>query len=266
MKYPILLVIVAVLFGCVSQTEHEKLKQELALLKYNYDQCANGADRTVAEIRLALEGNDFLLAKSKILTLANNHPEANENKEFAELLPQLEKDIAEEKQRIIEAEEEKKRLANLNNTGVWRIVNYVDEFGEQTDEAVLTLQLFSGRFSNSATQDSELHVRFLIDGSTKSSIKLFEYGRNNPVKSYGEDLYKVMIQDKEGVRKTVNAMNWSDRLQLRGTNAKSMHNALMKGGLIKFSIYEVDTPTNKYYFEIENADYYDNAFRKLKEK
>jgi hypothetical protein len=41
---------------------------------------------------------------------------------------------------------------------------------------------------------------------------------------------------------------------------------LLKGGNIKFRIKEIDTPTTQYNFTISNADWYDNAYRKLREK
>ena len=39
----------------------------------------------------------------------------------------------------------------------------------------------------------------------------------------------------------------------------------MKGGSLKFRITEDDTPTTQYNFNIKKADWYENAYRKLKE-
>ena len=36
-------------------------------------------------------------------------------------------------------------------------------------------------------------------------------------------------------------------------------------GTIQFRIYETDSPTSNYEFTIKNADWYGNAYKKLKE-
>ncbi len=46
---------------------------------------------------------------------------------------------------------------------------------------------------------------------------------------------------------------------------KRIHKALLRGGTIKFRIIEDDTPTTQYDFNIPDARYYENAYRKLME-
>ena len=74
---------------------------------------------------------------------------------------------------VKEAEEKEQiRLANLNNTGVWSVNYYVDEFGERTKQGYITNSLsIKGAFSNTATQDSRLNVDFLI--FFRTAITLF---------------------------------------------------------------------------------------------
>lgn len=81
-------------------------------------------------------------------------------------------------------------MANLNNTGIWNIAYYVDDFGEPTKKGYIRNPSYiRGTFSNTATQNSDLNVRFLIDSATDVSIMLYEYAGNNPVKAYSSDIF-----------------------------------------------------------------------------
>lgn len=160
---------------------------------------------------------------------------------------------------------EQNRFANLNNLGIWSIHYYVDEFGESTNKGYITNTSFiSGTFSNSATQDSKLNVRFLISDSSNISIKLFEYADSNPVKPWsGSDSYNAIIQDKDGNRLKLKAINSSDRLRFNKKSSRRIHNALIKGGNVKMRIYEYNNKSTNYLFSIQNVDWYENAYRKL---
>jgi hypothetical protein len=164
------------------------------------------------------------------------------------------------------AEKERIRLENLNNTGMWTVGYYVDDFGEATKQGYIrNTNLISGTFSNTATQNSDLNAKFLISNSSDISIMLYEYAGNNPIKAYSSTSYQILIQDKDGKRLKLTATNYSDRLSFDKTASRQVHTLLMKGGTIKFKIYEIDTPTTEYDFTIQNADWYDNAYKKLKE-
>ena len=52
---------------------------------------------------------------------------------------------------------------------------FVDEFGDPTDSGYIASETLEGKFSNSATTDSQLLAYFIIDDSD-ISLKLFEYG------------------------------------------------------------------------------------------
>tara|TARA_B100000900_G_scaffold393353_1_gene389744 strand:+ start:91 stop:270 length:180 start_codon:yes stop_codon:yes gene_type:complete len=49
--------------------------------------------------------------------------------------------------------------------GDWEISNYVDRFGDETSYSYIKYYT-DGTFSNSATNNSDLFVRILIDDST----------------------------------------------------------------------------------------------------
>lgn len=140
---------------------------------------------------------------------------------------------------------------------------YVDDFGNYTNKKyVKNTFLIEGTFSNTATQNSELNARLLIDSYNDMSIMLFEYGGNNPVKSYGDESYYINVQDNNGKKYQLRGTNWSfDRISLSRKSAPTLHNILKRGGKIMFYIYEYDNTVNNYQFTIDNATYYDNAYR-----
>ena len=95
---------------------------------------------------------------------------------------------------------------------------------------------------------------------------LYEYAGNNPVKSNAQMWtgYQIFMQDKDGKRLEFKARNSSDRLAFDKTNSRKVHKALMKGGTVKFRIREIGSWTTQYEFTIQKADWYENAYRKLK--
>jgi cell division septum initiation protein DivIVA len=267
--------IMTIISSCgIPQDDYDKIIEENKDLKTNIekitselDECQNGAEKTVAKVLKAYSEKDYISAKENINRLSEKHPESPKNAEFKTLLETIKKE--ELALNIIKEAEEKERirLANINNTGMWRVGYYVDEFGESTKEGYITnSSLIKGVFSNTATQDSRLNVKFLISGSLEISIQLYEYADNNPVKAYSTENYRVLVQDKNGERLKLRAQNYSDRLTLNNSNSRKLHKALLSGGSVKFKIYEIDTPTTEYEFTILNADWYDNATMKLAEK
>mgnify|MGYP001347003215 CR=1 FL=1 len=261
-----------ILSNCgVPQEDYDKLQNEKLeifsqkerLLK-ELDECQNGAERIIAEVEKAYSEKSYSDAKSLINKLYNKHPQSPKNAEFKELLKKITKEEDALRKKEEEEEKERIRLANLNNTGMWTVRYYVDEFGDPTSQGYISnTNLISGTFSNSATQNSDLNVRFLISNSSDISIKLFEYARKNPVKAYSAEDYRVRIRDKDGKKLDLIATNYSDRLSFNKSDSRRVHNALIKGGYLKFNIYEMDTPINEYNFNISKADWYENAYRKL---
>jgi hypothetical protein len=265
-----------------SMSENKKLIKDL-------DECKNGADKIIGRIEKAKKEKNYVMAINNINQLYKRFPEASENtkyqkslkilekknkavvrlkakKELAEKKKRAKKKLADKKKRDAKLKEQR-RIANLNNTGIWSVNFYVDDFGEPTKQGYITnTSDIRGTFSNTATQDSKLNVRFLISKSNDISIKLFEYAGNNPVKGYSDNKYRVVMQDKNGKRYKLNATNYSDRLSFGSSDSTLIHKALLKGGSIKFRITETRTPTTQYSFKIGNTEWYNNAYRKLKGK
>lgn len=265
MKHLLIFILFLFLCSCVSKNREKELLDKISELEAQLDECENGAEKLIGAVEKAYSEKEYLLAREKIQILYERHPESPKNAEFKKLLKTIEKEELKENKRKEAEEKERIRLANINNTGIWEVTYYVDDFGEPTNQGYIrNTYLLRGTFSNTATENSALNVRFLISSSRHISIMLYEYAGNNPVKAYSSESYKVLIQDTDGKRYKLRAVNYSDRLSFDKTNSRKFHNVLMKGGNIKFKINEVDTPTTEYEFNIQNADWYNNAYRKLK--
>jgi len=186
-----------------------------------------------------------------------------EGKTYSEILSDA-KSYKKEKELLNEKIKENELLAikERNDKGIWNVKHYVDEFGEATKEGYIQANI-KGSFSNSATNNSKLNITFLITDSNDLDFQLYEYAGNNPVKSYGSDKYNVSIKDQEGKVHKLVATNYSDRLSFGKKHSKILHNIFLKGGLVKFSLYDINTPSSKYRFDIENAAKYEKAYLKL---
>jgi hypothetical protein len=152
--------------------------------------------------------------------------------------------------------------------GIWVIKNYVDEFETKTDKKYITTESnILGTFSNSATENSELEVRLLIDNSEKVAIKLFEYAGKNPVKAGIEEGYKIKVKPPNSEAVVLIGRNSSDRLELDKSDSKKLTTILCDGGKIQFYIIDItEYAHSSYRFEIDNADGFDKILAALQNK
>jgi hypothetical protein len=149
-----------------------------------------------------------------------------------------------------------------NYTGIWKINNFVDEFGDKTDKKFISNTPFAtGTFSNSAVKDEKLRAFFLI---TREDIGLQVYedylGTANDVAATFIlfDPAAVTIRDKDGTDHRLRGSTPSSSGQrLYITPAAEVLSILKKGGLVRFSINAGGTT---YRFDIPNADFFDRAF------
>lgn len=269
-------------FSCgVSESEHNKVKSErdslsviVAELESEKDELKNGEERIIGLIESSCDANKFIEARRYIDLLLSNHPESQKRKHYSNLLPKIEEKANEELAIIESDKNDSIRLANINNLGIWEIGYFVDSFGEPTNDKYIKIKRpIYGTFSNSATQNSDLGVRFIISGKNSIYIMLYEYNRSNPVKGY-RDKYRVLVKDCDGEKYNLSASSYdSDRLSFdvhaydsdynKSNDAERMFDILLKGGEIKFKIIDTDRSTTNYNFMIHNADWFENAYIKL---
>jgi len=169
---------------------------------------------------------------------------------------------------------------NSTSTGTWGIKRYIDKFGEYTQNQYITnINLIRGTFSNTATKNSKLNVKFLITDSQNISILLYEYARNNPLKSVSKDYYQVHVKDRNGNEFSFSGKLSVDRINILTESEKNhhygslvslaksysgvkrLHKILMDGGTASFRIDEGNYRAD-YNFKI-NADSYKDAYSKL---
>ena len=244
--------------------ENKTLIEENKTLKADLDMYVNGESKLIAKVNKFYKEKDFKESKRNINLLNEKFPESNKISEINIISEKIAKIEKKEKEKQIEIAKEKEKLKNFNNTGIWSVNYYVDDFGEPTKIKYIGSNTISGRFSNTATQDSQLNLKFLITNPNKISVMLYEYAGNNPVKGYDEK-YKVLVMDKDGNKTTVYGKNYSDRLTLGSSSSKKVHNIFLKGGTVKFKIYESDRSSTQYNFSVY-SQHYNNAYRIYKER
>lgn len=262
------LVLLILLNSCVSKTSYTALEdkfnsltEEVVILKARIDELENGEERIVNLAKYSIDNGEFLLAANYIKLLNEKHPESKEIAYFKDLQPIIDQKVLEELTKIEKTRQDSIKLANINNLGAWDIGYYVDDFGERTGENFVSMILY-GKFSNSATTNSDLKVRILIDKSS-SSIQLYEYGGNHPIK--GEGFIHFKIRDKNNQEYQIRGYNSTRGSTTIGAEYdKILRNILLSGGEIKF-IAEANKygSPSIYNFIISNADWFENAITKI---
>lgn len=224
-------------------------------LEVEIDELKNGEERLVNLAQNSFDKGEYKVALVAINKLKDKHPDAAKLSYFEKMADEL--DVIIEKQR-----KDSIKLANIDNLGIWKIGYYVDKFNEPTKDPYISTEV-NGRFSNSATTNSDLKVRFLVDFS-EIRIQLYEYGRNHPIK--GEEDIIFYIRDSEGKEHKIRAFNYkSGDTSVKDNHVKVLRNILLKGGNIKFHAKTLgEYSYSEYHFELKNADYFENAWEKMK--
>ncbi|WP_071133885.1 hypothetical protein [Millionella massiliensis] len=248
------------------QTTCDSLTTVIQTLNKEIDELKNGEARLVNLAKNAYDSQNYILAEQYIQQLKTKHPESNQIAYFQSIEPKLKQKASE--QRAIEEKRIKDsiRLANIDNLGIWQIGYYVDNFGDQTSEAYVSTDIM-GTFSNSATTNSDLAVRFLIDKKS-IRIQLYEYARNHPIK--GEGIVVFTARDANGTQysfETFNSDSGDNGVSRDGYDMRKDYDTIMKllksGGQIKFiAVANRFGSPSEYKFTINNADFFDNALLK----
>jgi len=169
-------------------------------------------------------------------------------------------------------------------TGIWKIKYYVDTFGDPTDSGYIGSEFIMGTFSNSATTNSKLKVRFIIS-KEQIRMQLYEYGGNTPVMGNSIAGHEVYLKHNgERVYRTSDGKRYADPFKAKHSISgyvifdmndtsifgQSTHQVLMEklkeGGSFKFVLkpFNHRFPLNtEYNFSIPDADGFLNAYNSL---
>lgn len=151
------------------------------------------------------------------------------------------------------------------NLGDWEIRHYVDEFNNPTNEKYITnKELIVGTFSNSATNNSLLYVKFLIDNldGLRISIILYEYGRNQVKASY-EKNFTITLLDTNKTKHDLKGIMYSggDRVKLYVSYGgydyiSTMFNALCEEGTVSLYMVESKYVKSEYLFSFDTSNFF----------
>ncbi len=264
-----IIILCSLLVGCgISEQKYDaaiskcdSLNLVIENLREEIDDLKNGEDRLVNLAKNAYSSKQYILANQYIESLKSKHPESAQLSYLSKLQGEIQPKIQEELAAIEKHRRDSVRLANIDNLGVWEIGYYVDDFGEKTKKAYVSTELL-GTFSNSATTNSNLRVRFLIDNQS-IRIQLYEYARNHPIKGEGTVIFKA--RDTNNKEYTIRAWNSDsgDTSVNDGTgNIGALRQLLLEGGALKFIATAGSYSTSEYKFTLENADFLENALLK----
>lgn len=140
-------------------------------------------------------------------------------------------------------------------TKIWKTSFYVDEFNNPTSEAYLrNSDVFVGTFSNSATTNSQLYARILIDADD-ISIKLWEYG-SHEVNTFSTTYYNITLLDDDGNKHYTRGTMYKngDRIRLQDFTFASLllDNEALKVYIEEDSKYGYNS---SYLFEVKNGNF-----------
>ena len=169
---------------------------------------------------------------------------------------------------LLENERLRERLEELegpssdpmsNSEDIWEVLFYVDDFKQPTTNAYVS-GFFSGTFSNSATTNSDLRTRILVD-STDVTIMLYEYSRSMVKNSSSRNLefYDITMRTGDDNRTSITGYipTEGDRIFIVDANREDVINALSGDGDVDFYIVNTDRATTKYLFTAATANFAD---------
>lgn len=139
----------------------------------------------------------------------------------------------------------------------WELGEFVDEFGQNTGEIYLSTTVSDGKFSNSATTNSELTaiVQVTSDGI---GIMLVEYGWSVVKCSYGYDSYNVVMLDINKNRSKLSGTMYEggSRIRFSDSDESKIIDALLAGeGEISFYIEDAERTTTNYLFTVHTSNF-----------
>jgi hypothetical protein len=156
-------------------------------------------------------------------------------------------------------------VRNNNNPGIWEIGEYEDQFGNKTGEKFITPKsMIRGKFSNPATENSDLDVQFIYSDKDGVTIRLYEYGKQlgSPATAIGIEKVNIAIQDGNGQQYNFTGGMSQTWMFFDLNDRETVKQILLAGGNIKFRII-IDTVgvISNYSFDITNANGFDVVYQ-----
>lgn len=157
------------------------------------------------------------------------------------------------------------RISELTNekpaADTWQIKNYVDEFKLPTDKRYITNKdAIVGTFSNSATTNSTLYARILIDASDVS-IFLYEYGSYEVNNDYSSKrkTYTIKVLDDNQQRHTFSGfiLPDGDRIYIESTGLSSFIKLLANNSKLSFYI---TAKSDEYWFTVNSSESFSELY------
>lgn len=242
----------------------DSLKTENAQLLAENEGLLNGEERLVNLYKMNVSKGNYIAAEENYINLIKYHPESILIKELEKSINDVSNKAQSQRDSIAKVINDSIRLANINELGDWRIGEFVNDFDEPTGEHYV-YQIILGKFSNSATAGSDLHVRMIIRRESQSYIRVdteydeymdgtiegknYNLRRNSAIKIVCHKTRKVYYNDAQ-----------MRALQENGTyNYTDILPILKQGGKIEFRVK--DDYSTVYYFTVQ-SDYLENALLK----
>ena len=233
------------------QADYDTLLAEKETLQTNYDtlfaeheQCA--AEPVITEIEFT---SDSLLNAEEVF-----HQLSDDDLQY--IIDNAQKEL-DSRKNLSSAETDNEDFGN------WKINYYVDQFDLPTDEAYISYNTsFNGIFSNSATTDSLLSAKLLIDD--RIAIMLYEYG-DQKVTSYSDTDYTIYMLDSSDNKTYIAGTMYenSDRIFIHTSYMDLILDALKEGGEISFYLEQKDRSIVNYLFMIPDASGFDKVYNSL---
>jgi len=144
---------------------------------------------------------------------------------------------------------------------IWVIRYFVDQFNQQTDERfIVNDEVFEGVFSNSATTDSRLTARILVDNEN-IAIVLYEYGNRRVVNgsSVNPQHYNITMRTPSDNRRNMTGtmLPGGNRILIDAGIANHGHvlTALRGTGTVDFFVEQSDRTIVNYLFHVPSDNF-----------
>ena len=135
----------------------------------------------------------------------------------------------------------------------WGVGNYVDEFGEETDN-IFFHQTVSGTFSNSASTNGK--CTYFIEHSKVEEmlfISIYPYGRSLKESFYEDTFQDVKIKKPSGKVVTIEAFCFDGMIYFSEEEYVQLMDAIKERGEYKVSMkYKTESTQSRYRFKFNN--------------